>query len=34
MKISDWKTFERNTLKGFFTITLANGSVILNCWLF
>jgi hypothetical protein len=28
MSVTDWKTFERNTLKGFFTLTLPSGLII------
>lgn len=28
IEISDWKTYERNTLKGFFTATLPSGMVL------
>jgi DNA-binding cell septation regulator SpoVG len=31
MKISDWKAFEKNTLRGFFTVTLDSGLVIHKC---
>ena len=32
--ISNWKSFQRNTLQGFFSITLPSGMVIHNCQLF
>lgn len=28
IEISEWKTYERNTLKGFFTATLPSGMVL------
>ena len=31
MLISEWKTFEKNTLRGFFTVTLPSGLVIHKC---
>jgi hypothetical protein len=31
MTISNWKTFTKNTLRGFFTITLPSGMTIHNC---
>ena len=29
--ITDWKPFERNTLRGFFSVTLPSGLVIHDC---
>jgi hypothetical protein len=31
MQISDWKSFNKNTLRGFFTVTLPSGMVIHKC---
>lgn len=31
MHISDWKPFQKNTLRGFFTLTLDSGLVIHKC---
>ena len=32
--VSNWKPFEKNALRGFFTLTLPSGLVIHNCSLF
>jgi hypothetical protein len=29
--ISNWKTLEKNTLRGFFTVTMPSGLILHNC---
>jgi DNA-binding cell septation regulator SpoVG len=30
-EISDWKAFTKNTLRGFFTVTMSSGMILHNC---
>lgn len=31
MRVSDWKSYQKNTLKGFFTLHFTNGVSVADC---